>query len=158
MSIDTHTASALEVISQVRETGDWANLVQAIPYAKTLGLTLRVLPSSDDGESTWQFELPPRRSNIGNHTLPALHGGAIAGFMEVSAALRLLAAAKKPCLPRVIDFSIDYLHPGRLQATWAECVVERLGRRTANVSIRAWQQDKSKPIAIARAHFLLDDE
>lgn len=160
MSISELEAPALDIIRQAKQSGDWASLVEAIPYVKTLGLTLSLLPVVQEGQrgDHWRFELPAHRKNIGNHSLPALHGGAIAGFMEVSAALRLIGAAREACLPRVIDFSIDYLRPGRMQSTYCECVVERLGRRTANLSMRAWQQDPTKPIATARANFLLDEE
>jgi acyl-coenzyme A thioesterase PaaI-like protein len=45
---------------------------------------------------------------------------------------------------------------GRDQETYADAVVERLGRSLANVEAFAWQQDRGRPIASARINFLLD--
>jgi uncharacterized protein (TIGR00369 family) len=125
-------------------------LLETLPYARLLGIrTLNEGPEL-------LFHLPPSRSNVGNPTLPALHGGAIAGFMEMSAAIYLLINMPIPKVPRVVDFSIDYLRAGLLEDTYARCSVVRQGRRLVNVSIHAWQRDQDQPIATARAHFLID--
>jgi len=58
-------------------------------------------------------------------------------------------------IPKMIDFSLDYLRAGRHQDTFAECQVWRQGSRVANVAITAWQTERISPIATARAHFLL---
>jgi acyl-coenzyme A thioesterase PaaI-like protein len=63
----------------------------------------------------------------------------------------------KPALPKIINFSLDYLRPARLQDTYAQCTLTRQGRAIANISIKAWQEDIEKPNAIARAHFLLPE-
>ena len=125
-------------------------LIDALPYAGLLG----ILPLGA-GEQL-SFHLPPNQTNVGNPTLPALHGGAVGGFMEMSATLYLLMTMETLKVPRVVDFSIDYVRAGHLIDTYASCEVVRQGRRLVNVQIRAWQQDKSTPIATARAHFLLD--
>ncbi|MEH6823747.1 MAG: hotdog domain-containing protein [Motiliproteus sp.] len=125
-------------------------LLEALPYAKLLGIQ-----TLHQGEEL-RFHLPPSRSNVGNPTLPALHGGAIAGFMEMSAAIYLLINMPIPKVPRVVDFSIDYIRAGQLTDTYASCSVVRQGRRLVNVSIHAWQRDQTTPIATARAHFLID--
>jgi acyl-coenzyme A thioesterase PaaI-like protein len=59
--------------------------------------------------------------------------------------------------PKIIDFSLDYLRAGMDQDTYAFCRVTRQGGRVANVEVQAWQTDRDKPIALARAHFLLED-
>ena len=41
---------------------------------------------------------------------------------------------------------------------FAAAVVERLGKRIANVEAFAWQQDRARPIAAARINFLLERE
>ena len=63
-----------------------------------------------------------------------------------------------PVLPRIVNFSLDYLMPARLRDTYATCEVARLGRSVANVTITAWQEDRTKPTATARAHFLIPGE
>ena len=93
--------------------------------------------------------------NIGNPTLPALHGGCIGGFMENSAIFHVLATIETERIPKVIDFSLDYLRPGRFKDTYATCEVVRQGRKVVNVGIKAWQTTQSEPIANARTHLLL---
>ncbi|MEH6472161.1 MAG: PaaI family thioesterase [Halopseudomonas sp.] len=125
-------------------------LLEALPYAKLLGI------KAQEKAGELLFHLPASRSNIGNPTLPALHGGAIAGFMEMAAGIHLLMKLPTVKVPRVVDFSIDYVRAGQLEDTYASCTVVRQGRKLVNVSIHAWQRDQSTPIATARAHFLID--
>ena len=57
-------------------------LISLVPYARTIGIKM--------SEETGCYLLPVKMSNVGNPTLPALHGGAVAGFMELSAMLYVL--------------------------------------------------------------------
>lgn len=132
-----------------RESGDDAPLLALVPYARFLGVRL----SLHNGQP--RSCLPYRPALIGNTLLPALHGGVTAGFMENAALLHLLLQLDEGRVPRSIDFSIDYLKPGRPQDTYADCEVSRAGQRVAQVQIRCWQQSPDQPIAIARGHFLL---
>src|SRR3546814_11490501 len=77
--------------------------------------------------------------------------------MEHAAMLHLLMFMGAPHLPKIIDFSIDYLRAGHYRDTFAACQVWRQGRRVANVAITAWQTHQAEPIATARCHFKLDD-
>lgn len=126
--------------------------LKKIPYAAWLGIRAEVR------QDAILFVLPAHPRLVGNPTLPALHGGVVGGFMEQAAALHLLSKMDRPVLPRIINFSLDYLRPARLQATNAECLLTRQGRQVANVSITAWQEDRDRPNAIARAHFLIPDD
>ena len=101
------------------------------------------------------FRLPYQEKLIGNPTLPALHGGVIAGFAETAAILHLNQTLRGAKLPKGIDFSIDYLRSGRPEETFARCEVVRVGSRVALVQVRCWQQDPERPIATARTHMLL---
>ncbi|MCY1524341.1 hypothetical protein D9M68_592700 [compost metagenome] len=60
-------------------------------------------------------------------------------------------------MPKIIDFSIDYLRAGHYRDTYVQCQVWRQGRRVANVAITAWQTTQTEPIATARAHFKVDE-
>ena len=101
------------------------------------------------------FFLPPRKSNIGNPTLPAIHGGAVGGFMELAAALHLMKNSELLVMPKVVDFSLDYLRPSRFKNLYARCVVNRYGAKLVNVSVDAWQDNEQVPVAKARAQFLV---
>jgi len=143
------TEAMRAAIQQCRDSGNFDAVVEAIPYARLLGMKLH----SMDLQPT--FILPENKDNIGNPVLPAIHGGVIGGFMETSAALHLLMTMETIAMPKIIDFSLDYLRAGRLQDTYASCQVWRQGNRVANVAVNAWQTDPGQPIATARAHFLL---
>lgn len=139
-----------QLIREAHEHNDYNALIDLVPYARHLGI--RCLRLGDD----MVFQLPASRDNIGNPTLPALHGGAIAGLMEHAAILHLLMFMGTPYLPKIVDFSIDYLRAGHYRDTYAQCQVWRQGRRIANVAITAWQTKQHEPIATARAHFKVD--
>jgi uncharacterized protein (TIGR00369 family) len=139
-----------------RERGDFSLLRQRVPYAAFLDMRVTL-----DGQSP-QYLLPFRKSLIGNSVLQALHGGAVAGFMESAALLHLLLLLDETRLPKSIDFSIDYLRSANAQDSYAACEVTRQGRRVAQVQIRCWQAEtghpgKTRDVALARAHFLLSD-
>jgi acyl-coenzyme A thioesterase PaaI-like protein len=136
-----------EQLRQACEQGDYALLLASIPYARLIGVEC-----SRQGDELL-FCLPANKDNIGNPLLPAIHGGVIAGFMELSAAVHLLIATRAAGVPKIIDFSLDYLRAGQFRDTYARCQVWRQGRRVANVAITAWQEAEAEPIATARAHF-----
>ncbi|MCJ8168996.1 PaaI family thioesterase [Atopomonas sediminilitoris] len=145
--------STLNLTAKAREaatSGDYSELISLVPYAKMIGIECIKL-----GDEL-VFRLPAQDGNIGNPTLPAIHGGVIAGFMEHAAQLHLIAAMGGQHLPKIIDFSIDYLRAGLYRDTYAQCQVWRQGRRVANVAINAWQTGQAEPIATARAHFKVD--
>lgn len=147
-------SDTLKALVQACRAGeaDYQDLIDRVPYARFLGI--QVLAQGEE----LTFILPRNENNLGNPTLPALHGGAVAGFMEQAAIIFILLQMGEPRVPKTIDFTIDYLRAGLYQDTFAECRVTRLGRRIANVHISAWQRNREEPITIARAHFLLSDE
>lgn len=145
------TGTFKDQLQKAHEQGDYAALLQRIPYANLIGVEC-----SRVGDELL-FRLPANKDNIGNPLLPAIHGGVIAGFMELSAALHLLVVTGSPGVPKIIDFSLDYLRAGQFRDTWARCQVCRQGRRVANVAITAWQSTEAEPIATARAHFKLEE-
>ena len=137
-------------------------LIQQEPNADTLRLWLRKIPyasylgiRAEVHGNEILFVLPADEKLIGNPTLPAIHGGVVGAFMEQAAALHLIAKMDDPRLPRIIDFSLDYLRPARLRDTYAQCTLTRQGRFIANVSNTAWQEQSDRPNAMARAHFLI---
>lgn len=123
--------------------------VAAIPYAQFLGIDCR----EENGEPL--FVLPYRDENVGNILLPAIHGGVIGGFLENAAVLHLMWAREAQGIPKIIDFSIDYLRSAGAQDLYARCEIVRQGKRVANVLLSAWQGDPARPVASARAHYLL---
>jgi uncharacterized protein (TIGR00369 family) len=138
-------------VRQAREQDSYESLFGLMPYASLIGIEC----SRQDDELL--FRLPANKDNIGNPLLPALHGGVIAGFMELAAAMHLLVATGSGSVPKIIDFSVDYLRAGYFRDTYAQCQVWRQGRRVANVAVTAWQSTSAEPIATARAHFKIEE-
>ena len=139
------------LVRQAHTDNNYDSLISMIPYARLIGI--QCLRLGDD----MVFRLPASQDNVGNPILPAIHGGVIAGFMAHSAMLHLVMFMEIPHLPKIIDFSIDYLRAGHYRDTYVQCQVWRQGRRVANVAITAWQTTQSEPIATARAHFKVDE-
>lgn len=138
-----------QLIEEARSQHRIQDMIDLIPYARLIGM--QVLPLGKE----LVYKLPALESNIGNPTLPALHGGVIGGFMENSAIVHVLATMSVPAVPKVVDFSLDYLRAGRFIDTFCSCVLVRQGRKVANVSMTAWQTRRDEPIAVARCHLLL---
>lgn len=86
------------------------------------------------------------------------HGGATAGLLEAAgyAALRsaLLAAGRDPQL-KPINITVQYLAAGKSRASFAVGRITRLGRRNANITVEAWQDDRTRPIATAVMNILM---
>lgn len=140
-----------EILRYTRESGDFSRMLESIPYARFIGL------ACDQFGDDLIFRLPQKEENLGNPILPAIHGGVIGGFMEMSAAIYLMMSQDTVRMPRIVDFSLDYLRAGLNRETYAECRLTRQGKRVANVMVTAWQKSRSQPIATARAHFLMED-
>lgn len=145
---DFHDVAWLE---KTRAEGDVAAWLERVPYSRFIGVTT----SPDDRGDGMIFHLEPHAHNIGNILLPAIHGGVVAAFMETAGTLDLMLATRAPRLPRIVDFSIDYLRAARAVHTHARCSLLREGRRMANVQVTAWQEREEEPVATARLHFVL---
>jgi acyl-coenzyme A thioesterase PaaI-like protein len=104
------------------------------------------------------FKLAANERNVGNYMLPAIHGGVLGGFMESAAGFHIAFKSDIDQLPKIVDFSLDYLRSARLEDTFAKCDVIRQGKRVVNVQVTAWQSSRERPITTARAHFLLPNE
>jgi acyl-coenzyme A thioesterase PaaI-like protein len=141
-----------ESIARARSEGDFDRLLRAIPYAGVLGLHA----VSREGDLLIYMEGSERV--IGNPILPALHGGTVGALLESTAILKLLWESDAIDIPKTITLTVDYLRSGRVVDTWARAVITRLGRRVANVQVRAWQEREDRPIAVAHAHFLLQSQ
>ena len=121
------------------------------PYARLLDLRI----VADDGGD--QVVMPFSEDVVGRPGF--LHGGAIAGLLEFAAfnALARALGAERAAL-KPVTITVDYMRGGAeaLGDTYADALIERLGKRIANVEAFAWQQDRTKPIAAARINFLLE--
>lgn len=121
----------------------------AIPYARFIGMKAEL--AGDEMTAI----LPFSPDIVGNPMLPAIHGGVLGAFMEMTALAQLSIAETLKRQPRTIDVSIEYLRSGRPLTTYARAQIKKVGRRIANVHVEAWQEQRAAPIAALRGHFLL---
>ncbi len=117
------------------------------PYAVTLGIE----PFEQDGEHL--YRLPFGDVVLGRPGY--LHGGAIAGLLEIAAIGAVLRALGEGGTIKPVNLSVNFMRGGTDRDTFAGAVVTRLGGRVANVEAHAWQDDREKPIASAQLNLLV---
>ncbi len=142
----------MEVIRRAIAEGrrpDLQALVDAIPYCKFLGI--EVDRKGTELTTILRFD----RKLIGNPVLPALHGGVVGAFLEVTAVIQLMLEVESEELPKPVDIGIDYLRSGKPVDTYARAIVTKQGRRVCNVRAEAWQDEHTRPIAALHGHFLI---
>ena len=156
----------VQVIKQRRDAALSA-LVHGVPYINWMGIEF------DRRGDELTAILPYDDKLVGNPLLPALHGGAISGFLEVTAVIGLswsvlwdeiehgerdvetLVKGQIPRLPKTIDFTVDYLRSGLPRDAYARAKVNRSGRRYASVHVEAWQDNRNRAFAQATGHFVM---
>ena len=124
-------------------------VLDAIPYARFLGVEV------DRSSGALELVLPFRQDIVGNPALPAVHGGVLGAFLELTALLRLIDESGTDRVPKPITFGIEYLRSAGPYTTRARAEIFKLGRRIANVHVVAWQDDPAKPVAAGNGKFLL---
>lgn len=125
------------------------DLLDRIPYARFLGLV------SEQEGGTLTVTMPFADRLIGNPMLPALHGGATAALLELTAVAQVAVSYPRLRLPRPINVTVAYLRSGRPIDVRARARISKAGRRVAHVLAEAWQEDEAQPIASLTAHFLV---
>lgn len=127
------------------------NRPQLPPYAAALGIEL----DHDEGG------LPVLHADFSDRIMGRpgmLHGGALSGLMEMAAIAALQAEmARRGEVMRLkpVNIQVEFMRGGTAQRTFAMGQVTRAGRRVALVNAEAWQDDRTKPIALAQMKMLL---
>ena len=124
-------------------------LLDRLPYARFLDLR------SDQSDDVLPVTMPFADRLIGNPMLPALHGGATAALLELTAIGQVALSYPRLSLPRPINVTVAYLRSGRPTDVIARARISKAGRRVAHVLAEAWQGDETQPIASLTAHFLV---
>ena len=138
-----------DLVRAAREAGDINRFIDAIPYARFLGISA----AAEGGVLT--ARLASSDKIIGNPALPAIHGGVVGAFLETAAILQLLWTLDSVRIPKTITITFDYLRSAGAFDTFARAEVTKLGSRVANVRAYAWQGDIAKPVTSANANFLI---
>ena len=119
------------------------------PYARFLGIETR------RSEGELQFVMPFADVVLGRPGY--LHGGAIAGLLELAAigAIFEEIGSSEGVSVKPINVTVSFMRGGTDHYTFACATVTRLGSRVANVEAHAWQQDRDKPIASAQMNVMV---
>ena len=144
----------------MHETALIDGVLAAIPYAGKLGVTARL-----DKNGTLTCTLPFHENHIGNAQLPALHGGGLASFLEITSVLQLarqqaaIQDIKTPedlrhIVPLPVNVTVQYLRSAGALPCYAEAKVLKLGRRTSTVFCQTWQDDETKPVTSITGVFI----
>ncbi|MEP4198615.1 MAG: PaaI family thioesterase [Aliishimia sp.] len=151
----------VQVIKRRRDAA-LTSLVTGVPYIQFMGIHFDRRGDELTGVMEYDDKL------IGNPMLPALHGGATAAFLEVTAMITLswsylwediesgdLTGPDLPRLPKTIGFTVDYLRSGLPRDAYARARVVRSGRRYASVHVEGWQDNRERLFAQATGHFVM---
>lgn len=123
------------------------------PYARSLGITIH----------GWEEGAPVLAVGFSDSVQGrpgAYHGGATGGLLETAgySALRAeLARTGREASLKPINITVQYLAAGKDQTSYARGRITKLGRRSANLTVEAWQDDRNRPIATAVMNILMRD-
>ncbi len=143
------SANLAQQLEKARNRDDVAAFLASIPYARFLEVKAEL------AEGRVRLTLPFQQSLIGNPYLPAIHGGALASLLELTASVELLWQHQSIGLPKTVTTTVDYRRSAGPRDCYAQAEVTRIGRRLASVSVATWQDSVERPVATAQAHFLL---
>lgn len=124
------------------------------PYAHSLGISVDRM---EDGVPVLAVDF----SNAVEGRPGALHGGAISGLLETAgyAALRgELERIERQARLKPINITVEFLSAGKSRPTFSKARITKLGRRTANLVVEAWQDNRDRPIASAVMNVMVKDE
>lgn len=129
-------------------------MAELTPYATALGIAVERV---ENGAPVLRVEF----SDAVQGRPGALHGGAISGLLETAGYALLkaaLAEAGRAAAMKPINLTVQFLASGKPRPTFAKARIVKLGRRTANLSVEAWQDDPVRPIASAVMNVMVTGE
>jgi uncharacterized protein (TIGR00369 family) len=126
--------------------------VELPPYAEGLRI---VSEGEEDGTPLLQVDFS--RRVMGRPGF--IHGGALSGLLEMAgfAALRAELARRGETERKLkpVNIAVEFMRGGTEQRTYAKGRIVRAGRRVAVIDCEAWQDDRTKPIALAQMKILI---
>lgn len=128
-------------------------MAELTPYATALGIAIERI---EGGAPILRVDF----SDAVQGRPGALHGGAISGLLETAGYALVkgaLAEAERSASMKPINLTVQFLASGKPRPTFAKARIVKLGRRTANLSVEAWQDDPDRPIASAIMNVMVAD-
>ena len=140
----------VERLAAAKRSGDYQALLDAVPYAKFLGLSgaARRRRADHDDALRRSPDRQPRAARAARRH--ARRAARVGGDLRAAVARR-----DRSCCPRRSRSPSTTCARARRVDTHARGIVTRHGRRVANVRVEAWQADRATPVATAHAIFLV---
>lgn len=126
--------------------------IEAIPYARTLGM---VLERIEAGLAV--ISMPYDARFVGDPKSGVIHGGAVSALMDTCGGAAVMSHPGAPAATATIDLRIDYMRPARPGdriTARAECY--HLTRSVAFVRATAHDADTERPVAAATGTFTFE--
>ena len=122
------------------------------PYARSLGIELAEWEDGYAGPAAWPST---KRSRGGPNITTAARRAACWKRQAMRRCGRNLPGATAMRVLKPINITVQYLSAGKSRTSYAKGRVTKLGRRSANLTVEAWQDDRSRPIATAVMNVLM---
>lgn len=127
------------------------SISELTPYARSMGIAIDCF---EDGLPIVAVDFAP---NVEGRP-GVFHGGATSGLLETAgyAALRS-ALADREVQPQLkpVNITVQFLSAAKNRTTYAKARITKLGRRNANLTVEAWQEDRNRPVATAVMNILV---
>lgn len=107
-----------------------------VPFHRFLGLREEVV----EGETCYLMDFCEK--HVGNPLIRTFHGGILASFGEVVAAIHLARSLERVELPACSTMTFDYLRPAFAGTICAVPHIVRAGRRITTVSVQLRLENK----------------
>lgn len=123
--------------------------IASLPHAQALGMRLDRIA---DGEADISMAYDPRF--VGDPETGVIHGGAVSALMDTACGASVMCHPAGTQSTATIDLRIDYMRPatpGERIVARAECY--HVTRSVAFVRARAFDQDDTRPVAMATGTF-----
>ena len=146
------STNLIKRLDEARRKGNVSRIAVAFFFVLWLGFA----PENTTGELLTHMRY--HETLIGNTHLPAIHGGTLGAMLEMAAIFHLLWETDAQTVPKIVNITVDYLRSAGPRDVIAAAKVTKQGRRMVNVYAEAWQDDRSKPVASASAHFLVQSD
>lgn len=126
-------------------------LVRVPPFHRYLGVELVAL---DEGRAV--VRMPFKEELVGNPLIPAIHGGIIAGLMDMAGGVATFAELGIPT--PTIDMRVDYVRPALAHDHLCEARIVNLGRTIAFVDLEVTDEETGKLVAKGRCVYSTKDQ
>lgn len=127
-------------------------ILDAVPHAKALGLTLEEL---EKGRVV--LRAPYDTKLIGDPETGIIHGGVVTTLLDNASAVAVTSAMETYTSTATLDLRIDYMRPGEPgRDILGQAVCYKMTRSIGFVRAKAYHETPEDPIATAQATFILD--